>query len=171
MRYAEILLNYAEAKAALGNITQADLDKSINLLRDRVDMPHLVLNNIASDPNWEFPDLSPLINEVRRERNVEIGCEGFRFDDIMRWAAADELIVGWKPKGAKWKQWEGVYTNPPVVAGQNVYVDSQGYIEPLMKDALLQNGYQFNVNRDYLLPLPVDQLTLNPNMKQNPGWQ
>jgi hypothetical protein len=39
---------------------------------------------------------------VRRERNVEIGCEGFRFDDIMRWAAADELIIGWKPKGAKW---------------------------------------------------------------------
>lgn len=171
MRYAEILLNYAEAKAELGTITQADLDKSINLLRDRVDMPHLVLNNITPDPNWLFPDLSPIINEVRRERNVEIGCEGFRFDDIMRWAAADELIIGWKPKGAKWEQWEGVYTNPPVVAGQNVYVDAQGYIEPLMKDALLQNGYQFNIDRDYLLPLPTDQLTLNPNMKQNPGWE
>jgi hypothetical protein len=50
-------------------------------------------------------------------------------------------------------------------------VDAQGYIEPLMKDALLQNGYQFNIDRDYLLPLPTDQLTLNPNMKQNPGWE
>lgn len=171
MRYAEILLNYAEAKAELGTISQADLDRSINLLRDRVDMPHLALNNIASDPNWLFPALSPLINEVRRERNVEIGCAGFRFDDIMRWAAADELIVGWKPRGAKWAQWEGKYTDPPVVAGQNVYVDAQGYIEPLMKDDLLQNGYQFDIKRDYLMPLPADQITLNPNLHQNPGWE
>lgn len=171
MRFAEILLNYAEAKAELGTITQGDLDKSINQLRDRVDMPHLALNSITADPHWLFPGLSAIINEVRRERNVEIGCEGFRFDDIMRWAAADELIVGWKPQGAKWQQWDGQYTNPPVVPGDNVYVNAQGYIEPLMKDALLQNGYNFDINRDYLLPVPTDQLTLNSQMKQNPGWE
>ena len=67
-RYAEALLNYAEAKAELGSLTQSDVDISINILRKRVAMPDLDINNITSDPNWEFPALSPIINEVRRER-------------------------------------------------------------------------------------------------------
>lgn len=169
MRYAEILLNYAEAKAELGTITQQDLDRSINLLRDRVKMPHLVMGSIATDPNWEFPHLSPLINEIRRERNVELACAGFRYEDIMRWAAVPQLIEGWKPKGAKWAQWNGVF--PTVQPGNGINVDAAGYIEPLMNDPLMANGYQFNVNKDYLNPLPLDQLTLNPKLTQNPGWQ
>ena len=67
-RLAEVLLNYAEAKAELGEMTQGDLDRSINLLRDRVAMPHLKINSIETDPNWEFTEISPLLNEVRRER-------------------------------------------------------------------------------------------------------
>ena len=93
-RYAEVLLNYAEAKAELGTITQDDIDITIKELRDRVNMPNLSLSNISADPNWNFPTLSPIINEVRRERRVELVAEGFRWDDIARWAAADELIVG-----------------------------------------------------------------------------
>src|SRR5690606_37387700 len=98
-RYAAALLNYAEAKAELGTITQEDLDISIKKLRDRVGMPNLELSNIPHDPNWNFPDLSPLINEIRRERRVELATEGYRWDDIARWAAADELIVGQRPHG------------------------------------------------------------------------
>src|SRR5690606_12954779 len=67
IRYGEVLLNFAEAKAELGTLTQADADKSINLLRDRVGMPPLVLAAITTDPQWTFTDLSPVINEVRRE--------------------------------------------------------------------------------------------------------
>ena len=56
-RYAEVLLNYAEAKAELGTLTQEDIDKTIKLLRDRVGMPNLVITNIENDPNWLFPEL------------------------------------------------------------------------------------------------------------------
>lgn len=169
MRYAEVLLNYAEAKAELGTVTQADLDKTVNLLRDRVDMPHLVLGSITPDPAWKFPALSPVINEVRRERRVEFACEGYRYDDIMRWAAADELIVGWKPLGARWQQWAAVF--PDMTVGEDVYVNDEGYIEPFQNITTMKNGYGFNTGRDYLLPLPVRETTLNPNIKQNPGWQ
>jgi len=62
-RYAEVLLNFAEAKAELGTITQEDIDKSIKKLRDRVGMPNLVLSDISVDPNWNFPDLSVTSNQ------------------------------------------------------------------------------------------------------------
>jgi len=88
-RYAEALLNYAEAKAELGTLSQADLDMSINLLRDRVGMPHLTLGSITADPNW--PDygytLPDYLYEIRRERTLELYGEGYRFDDLMRWRA------------------------------------------------------------------------------------
>ena len=91
MRLGEILLIYAEAKAELGTLTQADLDKSINQLRDRVGMPHMVLSELTIDPTLEqqYPNvngnLKNAILEIRRERRVELACEGFRKDDILRW--------------------------------------------------------------------------------------
>lgn len=157
-RYAEALLNYAEAKAELGTITQEDIDISIKKLRDRVGMPNLELANITHDPNWDFPDLSPIINEVRRERRVELATEGFRWDDIARWAAADELIVGKRPKGFKASQ---VAVNP-------FPVDEDGFLDPF-KNAM-PNGYGFDVNRDYLNSIPLTEIVLNPNLTQNPGW-
>src|SRR5690606_37561654 len=76
-RYAEVLLNYAEARAELGNLAQQDLDKSVYLLRRRVGMPDLQVQAITVDPNWDFPNLSPVLNEIRRERRVELACEGY----------------------------------------------------------------------------------------------
>src|SRR5690606_8896828 len=99
MRYAEVLLNYAEAKAELGTLSQTDLDKSINLLRDRVAMPHLQLNNVPDDPRYE--DVSPLITEIRRERRIELFAEGFRYLDLLRWKQAENELV--KPSiGIRW---------------------------------------------------------------------
>lgn len=167
LRYAEVLLNFAEAKAELGTLTQADVDKSINLLRARVWMPGLQLGAIIHDPNWLFPDQSPLINEIRRERRVELACEGFRHDDIFRWATADLLIDGWKPKGAKKAQWNAEID--PVYL--DAYpVDADGYIELYQNVSSLANGYNFRSDRDYLLPLPTQETTLNPALGQNPGW-
>lgn len=157
-RYAEVLLNFAEAKAELGTITQDDIDKSIKKLRDRVGMPNLILSEITVDPNWNFPTLSPIINEIRRERRVELAAEGFRFDDIMRWAAADELIVGKRPHGFKASQ---LATNP-------YPVDANGFLDPYQQK--LPNGYGFKIDRDYLNAIPKDQLLLNPALVQNPGW-
>ncbi|MBC8988006.1 RagB/SusD family nutrient uptake outer membrane protein [Pedobacter sp. N36a] len=167
-RYAEVLLNFAEAKAELGTLTQADIDKSIKKLRDRVGMPNLTISAIKNDPNWEFPELSGLINEVRRERRVELAVEGFRKDDIFRWASANKLLVGWKPKGAKRDQWNGLF--PANVL--NAYpVDANGYIELYQNIGAMSSGYKFNLNRDYLSPVPQNELTLNPKLlPQNPGW-
>jgi hypothetical protein len=157
-RYAEALLNYAEAKAELGTITQDDIDISIRPLRDRVAMPNLNLADISYDPNWDFPELSPLINEIRRERRVELAAEGFRWDDIARWAAADELIVGKRPKGFHAGQ---INENP-------FPVDEDGFLDPFR--TALPNGYQFKLDRDYLNAIPISELVLNPNLDQNPGW-
>lgn len=159
-RYAEVLLNYAEAKAELGEITQDDIDKSIKKLRDRVGMPNLILNNIDIDPNWDFPSLSPVINEIRRERRIELAGEGFRWNDIARWAAADELIVGKRPKGLKGAQFESNDLYP---------VDENGFLDPFKIS--IPNGYAFDINRDYLNPIPESEIVLNPNLKQNPGWK
>lgn len=157
--FAEVLLNYAEAKAELGTITQNDIDISIKSLRDRAGMPNLVLSDIPADPRWDFPGLSPIINEVRRERRVELALVGFRWNDIARWAAADELIVGQRPKGIRYG---AIFPNNPYPK------DNDGFMDPYKVQ--LPNGYGFNVKRDYLSPLPVSELTLNKALKQNPGW-
>ena len=158
-RYAEVLLNFAEAKAELGSITQEDIDNSIKKLRDRVGMPNLGLTNITNDPDWDFPDLSPIINEIRRERRIELAMEGFRWDDIARWAAADELIVGKRPKGFLASQLKF-----------NIYpVDEHGFLDPFQN--AIPNGYGFVLVRDYLNSIPKSEIALNPeNLKQNPGW-
>lgn len=159
-RYAEVLLNFAEAKAELGNIEQTDLDKSINLLRRRVQMPDLKLNAIVADPNWDFPTLTPVINEVRRERRVELSCEGYRLTDLMRWRG-HHLFVNKRPRGAKF-----IAADYP--GFNNVNLDAQGYID--YYKSILSDGYKFNPQRDYLDPLPVNELLLNPQLIQNPGW-
>ncbi len=167
-RYAEALLNLAEAKAELGSLSQTDVDLTINKLRTRAGMPPLVIAAIVTDPNWIFPMLSPVINEVRRERRVELACEGYRRDDIYRWAAADELLVGWKPKGAKKAQFAGAIDAGTLAKYPE---DANGYIEWFKSNTALTAGYRFNIDRDYLSPLPANQLTLNPALKpQNPGW-
>jgi hypothetical protein len=171
-RYAEVLLINAEAKADLGIITQADIDKTVNLLRNRVGMPGLDISNIQTDPHWLFTTtgaaaVSPLLQEIRRERTVELACEGFRIDDIFRWAAADELIVNYRPKGAKLSQWPETQSSPPEYLNE----DANGYIDPYAQYAPMENGYLFNLKRDYLYPIPTNELTLNPALRpQNPGW-
>lgn len=160
-RYAEALLNYAEAKCELGE--PVDYDKSINLLRRRVGMPDF---KIQSDPNRKrYADygyeISDELYEIRRERTVELACEGFRYDDIMRWAA-HELIKGKRPKGypLNLTEWEGVKLN--------YKVDQDGFIDPYLGQ--IPAGYGFDPKRDYLECIPINEITLNPNLVQNPGW-
>jgi len=96
-RYAEVLLAYAEAKAELGQLSQADLDQSVNKLRDRsgVKMPFLNMAaaNASPDPVQAayYPEVSGansgVILEIRRERRVELACEGLRVEDLKRWGA------------------------------------------------------------------------------------
>ncbi|MCL7989231.1 RagB/SusD family nutrient uptake outer membrane protein [Sphingobacterium sp. lm-10] len=95
-RYAEVLLNYAEAKAELGILTQDDLDISINPLRDRVAMPKMLMSQVEDARlASQFPTITSsqkaLLLEIRRERRVELALEGYRLNDIMRWNAGSLL--------------------------------------------------------------------------------
>lgn len=100
-RYAEVLLILAEAKAELGTITQSDLDNTVNVLRDRVGMPHLDLAWANANPDpvqaAKFPNLEGAnigaILEIRRERRVEFAYENTRYDDLMRWQAGKLLEI------------------------------------------------------------------------------
>lgn len=164
-RFAEALLNYAEAKAELGQLTQADVDISINRLRARVGMPNMVLTSIRTDPKW--PDygytLPNFLYEVRRERAVELMTEGFRLDDLLRWRA-DKLFVGKRPKGA-------FYSNELKAAFANLRVDGNNFLDPFVTTLTGANGgWGFNPAKHYLLPIPINELTLNPAIKQNPGY-
>ncbi|RZJ89341.1 MAG: RagB/SusD family nutrient uptake outer membrane protein, partial [Chryseobacterium sp.] len=104
LRYAEILLTFAESKAELGELTQTDLDQSINLIRTRAGMPAMSLNpTIDPVQNSRYPNVSgaqkAAILEIRRERRIEMALEGYRFDDLMRWNAGKLLE----------KEQEGIY--------------------------------------------------------------
>ncbi|MEP1488787.1 MAG: RagB/SusD family nutrient uptake outer membrane protein [Algibacter sp.] len=162
MRYAEVLLIFAEAKAELGTITQTDLNKSINLLRDRVGMPGITLGNIATDldwPNYGYT-LTPIQYEVRRERSVELMAEGFRADDLYRWRA-HSLFDGDQPRGAFYN--DGIVNFKP----NTTPLDADGFLLPYSNFG----NYNFDETRAYLNPLPVDELQLNTNLTQNPGWE
>lgn len=168
LRYAEVLLNYAEAKAELGTITQNDLDISINKLRDRVAMPHLDIGNVPVDPKYVGVWHSdPLIVEIRRERRVEMASEGLRYNDLRRWKMGKKLEepdIGFRWDAAT--QAAFPQTNPedrPTVVINGVpYVDvHQGsdFANPT-----------FDENKHYLWPIPLSVLAQNPEIGQNPGW-
>lgn len=165
-RYAEALLNYAEAKAELNQLTQADVDLSINKLRQRVGMPNLNLSSITTDPAW--PDygytLTPTLQEIRRERTVELAAEGHRLNDIMRWRAHN-LFTGKRPRGTK-------YTDELKKLNAALKQDSEGYLDPFSGTVLTGPGstWGFDPNKHYLLPLPTNELTINSKLKQNPGY-
>lgn len=167
-RYAEVLLNYAEAKAELGQLSQAVLDLSVNKLRQRVGMPDMTLGTLTADPNTPFPNISLPLQEIRRERRVELAGDGFRFRDLLRWKAGElinnpKTILGMKLTDA----YKATYPKDANGNSQvdNVVRDAQGYVR-IYTNITSRMWDQ----KMYLYPLPKDQLVLNKNFKQNPGW-
>ncbi len=177
-RYAEVLLTYAEALAELDGAANSELIKgALKPLRDRVGMPGVDFDREYNfDPAYPFRNLNKYIQVVRRERRIELACEGFRFDDILRWAAADELINGQRPSGARFvgstlqaENNPGGYYNGTLKVGTNIFINEEGYIDPYQK--IMTQGFGFRSDRDYLLPIQERMLTLTNNLwKQNPGW-
>lgn len=202
MRYAEALLNYAEAKAILGTITQADLDKSINIIRDRAGMPPMNMGMINS---WAInysasegydPSSPNILNEIRRERRVELALEGFRRDDLRRWAVLGDVINGFKPLGAHanefveyWNNENGLLLkegfqsvspeNATLEKNVTYGLDESGqYFNPFFRDPDFGNsgsGGYIDPKRDYLSPIGTDEIEIYQNkggviLEQNPGW-
>lgn len=167
IRYAEVLLNYAEAAAELGECTQDVLDATINELRNRVGMTATLTTSPVqeeasrSDRHLLDYSLTPLLEEIRRERRIELASQGFRYDDIMRWKAGKYLE---KPiKGMKVTGDNASYITP------KTKVDANGFVDVYQGVA----GYDrsFDPQKHYLFPLPLQSLVENPDLKQNPGWE
>ncbi|MGX5691173.1 RagB/SusD family nutrient uptake outer membrane protein [Arcticibacter tournemirensis] len=191
-RYGEVLLNYAEAKAELGTLTQDDIDRSIKLLRDRVGMPNLIIATANSNPDPYQAALYPnvtgvnkgVILEIRRERRVELVMEeNFRWDDLMRWKEGHLLadpFRGMYFPGTGFFDLDKNGTNDvEVYAGSKppstgVYQIPVSDLSQGTKGLIVTNRNivkTFNENRDYLWPLPIEDLTMNPNLTQNPYWE
>ncbi len=95
LRYAEVLLNWMEAKAELGTADQSDIAKSINKIRNRPLAPEAIakgvkktagmsLSNLPNDPEKDS-DVNQLLWEIRRERRMEFAFEYGRYEDLKRW--------------------------------------------------------------------------------------
>ncbi|WP_316843814.1 RagB/SusD family nutrient uptake outer membrane protein [Pedobacter psychrodurus] len=205
IRYEEGLLNLAEAKAILGTITQADLDKTVNVIRSRVGMANMNLATVAGFPLSAYkeelgfsPSESNIVNEIRRERTVELALEGFRLDDLKRWSVYEKVVNGYTPRGAQLQEFltyfndrtkliadgfdVGGITFPLLnTSGGNANVAAfanTGRINPYFKSSQFQQGAQgffIDPSRDYLTFVPLSQIQLykaeNVVLTQNPGWR
>ena len=157
IRYAEVLLNFAEAVYERdGRISDADLNKSLNLVRKRAnpDMPALTNSFVTSNG-------LDMLEEIRRERTVELYLEGFRIDDLKRWGTAVEVmsrpLLGVKYIGTEYQSNWGSSNAP------TQQKDAEG--------CLIMDDNRTWSDKNYLYPIPSDQLQLNPQLKQNPGWE
>ncbi len=169
-RYSEALLAYAEAAEELNLCGDDVLNKTLKPLRERAGVTYIRPSQI--DPNFTSfgYSLTPVMQEIRRERRAELAFQGFRQDDLMRWAG-HKLIKGQRGLGAYLGADGVLYKSFSPKAQESlglVSTNDSGWMDPL-KDYLPQ-GYQFQPDRDYLLPIPPDELELNKQLKQNPGW-
>lgn len=167
LRYGEVLLTFAEAKAELGTITQDDINKSINLLRARAGVADMDLANIPVDPRYTSWHSDPLIVEIRRERRVELFMEGFRYYDLLRWKWGKLLEI--KDYGMRWDAANIARVDPlGEVTVQFSDVDGVPYL-----DIYKGTDYEtpvFDESKHYLWPIPINSISQNPNLGQNPGW-
>ncbi len=151
IRYAEVLLTYAEAKFETGeSISDNDLDLSLNLLRKRADIAPLS-NALVTANGLNMRE------EIRRERRVELAQENHRYWDLLRWKTAEIEL----PKAVLGNYYfrEFGLENIPVNISQDGYI--------VVQEASFR---RFDPEKDYLWPFPVNELGLNSALKQNPKW-
>lgn len=195
-RYAEVLLNKAEALAELGTMTDAQWTSTIGALRARAGItgPTLTQKPTEADPymvefyNNKFTD--PVLLEVLRERAVEMITEGLRPDDLIRWRLGDLFATA--PMNGMYVPALGEYDlnedgimdvcfyqgQVPANTTANVLVD---VTEPGVGKRVLSEGDSGEIiwnpgmrewdDKKYLYPIPEADRLRNPNLGQNPGWQ
>ena len=197
-RYAEVLLNYAEAKAELGQLTDSDVAKTIDLIRTRVGMPKMGTVPTTVDPLMQeyYPNAKgsqlAAILEIRRERTVELCFEGFRQWDLLRWKEGKWITP------ASTQGFQGIYfpalgeydldkdgkmdvclykgTKPSTTAPAANVIEVAGNWSLTGGDSgfltyYAQENYSWNEGRDYLWPIPADQRQITGGaLSQNPGW-
>ena len=191
LRYAEVLLNYAEAKAELGEFSETVWNATVRLLRERAGVDGTrptKIDEYLQNAYYSTDDGNPKITdcdilEIRRERAIELLLEGRRYDDLMRWHLGGLLN----------KQWYGIYIGEVDKAydlnndGVNdVCVTDKAGSEPGVKyivrnsERALEDGASgrlvynlqryFNEQR-YVHPIPKTALDKNPDLGQNVAWK
>lgn len=178
-RYAEVLLNLAEAKAELGTITPDDLTKTVDLLRVRAGMPAMEFNP-EMDPKYASLGLSSLLVEIRRERRVELSFEMLRYQDLMRWAQGDKLkerVLGIRFEDSAFSdpRYEGQVFKEGEAGGKNFVrvfkaADGKQYVDVYAGTNFAAERRSFDPEKDYLRPIPKIAISKNTNITQNPKW-
>ncbi len=192
LRYAEVLMNFVEAKNELGTCTQADLDKSINVVRARA------YNGTGIDyPKVELTDQASLRKIIRMERRMEFAFENTRYRDMLRWRIADKVYNTpsyYLPRvwsgSANWNGKRGAESNAELSEdfvklldnwdrgeypfGGIPAIDENGLpdLSPMEKAgyiAVFKDRF-FDASKNYLWPIPANDILVNPNITQNPGY-
>ncbi|RAV30557.1 RagB/SusD family nutrient uptake outer membrane protein [Sinomicrobium soli] len=140
IRYADVLLMYAEAKNELGQLDETVWDNTIRALRERAGFEEAGALDFNSGPGQDG-----LREVIRNERRTELAMEGLRIFDIRRWRIAEEVLNGWA-HGAKFDP-----ASP-----------DDGYIRANLR--------YFDPGKHYLWPVPRDERQINGNLSQNPNW-
>ena len=189
IRYAEVLLNYAEAKAELGEFDESVWMETIAPLRERAGVD----SSIPTEPDSYlqgvyFPGISDkFLLEVRRERGIELCYEGLRYDDLMRWKKGDLVEMSWKGiyvpaldtpmdlDGNGTPDVSFVQTVPATKVPGVIYFVIDGSASQLSEGTKGHLIWRDDENREftdkkYLHPISNTDIVLNPNLEQNPGW-
>lgn len=185
IRYPEMLLTYAEATIELdGSITDAELDNTVNVVRRRAHIAGLT-NALVNANGLDMKE------EIRRERAVEFFGEGFRFNDLCRWGIAEQELS--RPTCVYYASYNGVDTeivtaDRPGYPGTKFY-NAAVWVGHTTTEEQAQSTYTAGMpklkagclviipksernfaKKNYLMSIPTDQITLNPELKQNPQW-
>ena len=185
-RMGEVLLNHAEVAWELHKFNQEVADKTINELRKRAHIAKMVLDEIGenfdphrdkgghvcSNDDVEGPEdyeVDPILWEIRRERRVELYAEGFRFDDLRRWGKShyiSRVQLGAYVKKADYENER--YSQNPNLDDFKLPIIDDGIGGRICLFGTPNPGW---LNKYYLYPLPINDLALNENLKQNPGYE
>lgn len=190
MRYAEILLNYAEAKAELGPMDPEIWKQTIGALRTRAGIN--AQEPAVADQYLKtvyFPEISDkYLLEVRRERGIELVYEGLRYDDLLRWKKGKLLEMDWKGiyvpaldlemdlDGNKTPDVCFVKTIPAKTTAGVVYYVVDGSAAKLSEGTKGHIIWRSDEEREfsdkkYYKPISNNDIVLNDNLVQNPGWE
>ena len=192
LRYAEVLMSYLEAKNELGECTQDDLDKTINLIRERA-----YRGTDITYPRVEITSQTELRRIIRRERRSEFAFEGLRYRDLLRWRIAEKyynrsryyLSRAWSGS-ADWNGLTGSESNIelsddflvllknwdegnfPIGGIPKIDDDGMPDFAPMEAAKYITTAFKmsFDPNKNYLWPIPANDILVNDKLEQNPGY-
>jgi hypothetical protein len=172
LRWGEMLISYAEALYERnGNISDAQLDETVNALRARARFDAKLSNSFATANGLN------MLEEIRRERTVELMCEGRRYNDLIRWKTAEKEL----PRPTIGIHYFGHEVIEPATESmlQLNCTDANGYLNGVFvypahyiwvwEQASVRS---FKPERDYYYPIPTNEIVKSEdNIVQNPNWR